>query len=65
MTSAAGVEIVARWDHERVLFRSVTAASVGEVVVEAVRSGTSLRGADLDGAYLAEANLSGADLGWA
>ena len=60
------IEIRHRWE-DRVVYRSETAKSIADAVVEAAASDADLRGANLRGAYLSganlrSANLSGADL---
>jgi hypothetical protein len=55
------IEIRNRWTNA-VLYRSETAKTVREALVEAVSARANLAGANLAGAYLAGANLAGANL---
>jgi hypothetical protein len=53
--------VKSRYDN-KMLFESTTATSRKECVVEAIKAGADLRGADLGGAYLRGADLRGAYL---
>ena len=56
------IEIKSRWDSTVVVYKSETAQTVREAVIEAVGKYYSLSRANLSGANLYGANLSGADL---
>ena len=73
-TKTVTVNIVSRWDSEKVLFSAEVDASISEryrlraaleigVKRGANLSGADLRGAYLRGAYLRDANMGGANLG--
>ena len=67
-TKTVTVNIVSRWDSEKVLFSAEVDASISEryrlraALEIGVKRGANLRGANLRDANLGDANLSGADL---
>ena len=67
-TKTVTVNIVSRWDSEKVLFSAEVDASISEryrlraALEIGVKRGANLSGADLRGAYLRGANLGGANL---
>ena len=68
-TKTVTVNIVSRWDSEKVLFSAEVDASISEryrlraALEIGVKRGANLSGADLRGAYLRGANLRDANLG--